>query len=1245
MGTGASVFEVQGLKCNVQQKPFHKGKYTTLWKVNVQSKPDEMFCLKRVLLPASHAQKANSLLKEIEILCRIPRNKYVVQHIAHHREKTKKGAWDCALLLEYIPGQDTFELMKSGDLRLKLRCIQHVAKALKHLHSNMYLHLNVRPSSIVYKERNGQYYFILADLGSAVEIGWEDNDPDRTYHRIKEFHSGYRAPEVFTRSCRLTPKTDVFSLGVVLYEFLFQQLPFAEIVLQEGDPIDLICAGYCDQQIWNFVENLLRFSPQDRYNLRDILQTLSTLYDNVTSHRAKAQAPDWLHLLNKSDQNMLQNAISQTLQRYGRVTEQLKMQIRQTFGLDKMQITQLTQYVSETRINGVEHERDSSRAVLKEIDSLLHKSIRNSNSPPKFKYLHGLVVILWDSQAIEFKKKKSLPTFSHRIYHVLKRSVEHTPLNVFKSLHILHFLMFHSTPEFVGHSFKQTKSNGGSGYYQVINRLFGGPDGIVDSQSLFTNLVVAHNTCLIKKASLHHACPILEGNFSWALWTQKQLDSKRDFEMGEFAHAIGTMIRSMMDLAQNFIEYGTLILEETNSVMRAESRETRALKENDFSLVRFELVSIYSSSCFAIGMLNIIEPSAIEPIADDFFTTMQHIYQFTQTIEKLFPNLYSGSSIEPIPLTIPGIAVFSDGHIFPPSSFSPSTLSHNNEALMTKLRNKMKAFKYKYNSLHIESNLFNKLRKVSDDQSAPSRLKLGPTPSEDENVRKISSPKRLIKNLQLKINTSANTIDKRETKKRNFSVPINLYQPHDSAASCPVEREKTPPPKKTFAAETPLVHFNTETPPLEMQQTNDPVPDNFQSMMKRHSLSDQPSDRTLLEDPFSFLDNLHNNFESKVEEDQDRGRRYTPSESYSHNPDFSSDYPFDHDGDNQFGPMNARSTNPFEPVEREDPGNTSPSRTSVSILEPPPSPDTNRLWVEFQEDVYERRQKNMLQIELSESIQEDDEPDELTWNDVEVYERIGVGGFAEVFKAKYGGDTVAVKRIINQRINEEVVSEFKHETSLMRRLDHANIVKFIGACTVPPNLVVVTELCEMSLFDLLHNTSVKISWKIRHRIALDATMGLQYLHAENPPIIHRDLKSANLLLDKRFHCKITDFGLSRVKDIQDTMTAQTGTFQWMAPEVIGGRRYNEQADIYSLAICFWELCKAQIPFDGMNGVQVSVAVMTKKQRPHLDHYFPPCFRTLIARMWDHDPRIRPTSTQVITWLQQKRDEILAFNRG
>merc|ERR1719204_1531989 len=384
---------------------------------------------------------------------------------------------------------------------------------------------------------------------------------------------------------------------------------------------------------------------------------------------------------------------------------------------------------------------------------------------------------------------------------------------------------------------------------------------------------------------------------------------------------------------------------------------------------------------------------------------------------------------------------------------------------MNNLRNQMKARKYKYNSLHIESNLVDRsigaplrgLRKVSDDRPAV-RLKLGPSESESKDLdkSKISSPKRLMKNLQLKINASANIIEKKDTKKRNFSVPINLYQPHDTS-SVPVEREKTPPPKKTIDTMTPLVtplvdfkasvDFNTETPPLEMLQHNDPV--------KIHDTNDPPSDRTLLEDPFSFLDNLHH-FESKMEEDTERGRRYTPSESYSHT--YPSDYPFELEpsySDQQFGPMNYGSTNPFEPVEREDFTKESPSRNSVSILDQaPPSPDTNRLWVEFQEDVYERRQKNLLQIEYSDHAfnEEDDEPDELTWKDIEVYERIGVGGFAEVFKATYDGSTVAAKRIINTRINEEVVQEFKHETSLMRRLEHPNVVKFIGACTIPINL-------------------------------------------------------------------------------------------------------------------------------------------------------------------------------------------------
>ena len=84
----------------------------------------------------------------------------------------------------------------------------------------------------------------------------------------------------------------------------------------------------------------------------------------------------------------------------------------------------------------------------------------------------------------------------------------------------------------------------------------------------------------------------------------------------------------------------------------------------------------------------------------------------------------------------------------------------------------------------------------------------------------------------------------------------------------------------------------------------------------------------------------------------------------------------------------------------------------------------------------------------------------------------------------------------------------------------------------------------MSLFDLLHNTNVKITWKIRFKMAIDTATGMNFLHRSKPAIIHRDLKSANLLLDKHYGVKVSDFGLSRVKAQHYTMTGQCGTFQW-----------------------------------------------------------------------------------------------------
>ncbi|CEO96152.1 Protein kinase domain-containing protein [Plasmodiophora brassicae] len=256
---------------------------------------------------------------------------------------------------------------------------------------------------------------------------------------------------------------------------------------------------------------------------------------------------------------------------------------------------------------------------------------------------------------------------------------------------------------------------------------------------------------------------------------------------------------------------------------------------------------------------------------------------------------------------------------------------------------------------------------------------------------------------------------------------------------------------------------------------------------------------------------------------------------------------------------------------------------------------------------------------------------EIDINEIVLRERIGVGGFAEVYKGEWRGTEVAVKKLLVQKQGAASLKEFRKEVSILRSLRHPNVVMFMGACTRPPDLCLVTELLQMSLFDLLHNTVVKLNAKLQIKIALETATGVNFLHQSR--IIHRDLKSANLLLDKHYGIKVSDFGLSRVKAQQIIMTGQCGTFQWMAPEVISNEMYTEKADVYSFGIIVWELFARKVPFEGMNGVQVSVAVSTKGLRPDMPPDVPAGVARLIEDCWTTDPQARPTFTDIVRRLK------------
>lgn len=276
---------------------------------------------------------------------------------------------------------------------------------------------------------------------------------------------------------------------------------------------------------------------------------------------------------------------------------------------------------------------------------------------------------------------------------------------------------------------------------------------------------------------------------------------------------------------------------------------------------------------------------------------------------------------------------------------------------------------------------------------------------------------------------------------------------------------------------------------------------------------------------------------------------------------------------------------------------------------------------------------------------------EIPWRDIRLGDRIGTGGFAEVFRGVYRGTDVAVKKLLHRPVASaaarttgvdagdvaaKAVADFKAEVALMTRLRHPNIVLFMGV--VPEPLSLVTEYCARgNLFDLLHNPKVPLPWGLRKQMALDAARGMNYLHTSTPVIIHRDLKSLNLLVDDRWAVKVADFGLARFKAntaSTSRYTMQCGTMQWMAPEVITGHVYTEKADVFSFGINLWELLTRDVPYRGMEVMQVGYAVLNAGLRPPIPADAPRDYAAVIKACLRADPAKRPTFAQIINALSK-----------
>lgn len=170
---------------------------------------------------------------------------------------------------------------------------------------------------------------------------------------------------------------------------------------------------------------------------------------------------------------------------------------------------------------------------------------------------------------------------------------------------------------------------------------------------------------------------------------------------------------------------------------------------------------------------------------------------------------------------------------------------------------------------------------------------------------------------------------------------------------------------------------------------------------------------------------------------------------------------------------------------------------------------------------------------------------QIEFNELKLGPTIGSGAYGIVHSGIWRNTDVAIKRFTLVQLSAEALEEFKSETLLMSKLRHRNVVLFLGACLRPPNLCVVTERLDRSVRDLLQDSKVYLSFSDVLKMALEAAAGLHYLHSHTPAIVHRDMKSSNLLVDKYFNIRVCDFGLARFKLENQKTKTFCGTTFWV----------------------------------------------------------------------------------------------------
>lgn len=300
---------------------------------------------------------------------------------------------------------------------------------------------------------------------------------------------------------------------------------------------------------------------------------------------------------------------------------------------------------------------------------------------------------------------------------------------------------------------------------------------------------------------------------------------------------------------------------------------------------------------------------------------------------------------------------------------------------------------------------------------------------------------------------------------------------------------------------------------------------------------------------------------------------------------------------------------------------------------------------------------------------------------------LGAGSFSKVYKGSYRSRECAIKLIYTVDLTTDVIKRVAAEASILSAIRHPNIVDIIGVSVLPPSVCLILELCSFgSLSDIIRGYG--FDWNMSHKaplhlsradmlyLALGCAKGIAAVHAYDPTLCHRDVKSFNFLVDAQLNVKIADLELgtsdTKTSSLRHTMEtdsrvsarsssrwslrSQGGTDEkdselssesdtsgivvvedllanWMAPEVIRNRRFQQASDVYSLGTVLWEIFSKQLPFEHSNQPEIRQLLVSGYTHPIPDNIADTPVADIIQKCWLADTRTRPSAEEVAARLE------------